>query len=274
MTKGLAERMREACIVEPGGKAKLADRPTGDRLGVEKGNAQAELASRTDRLSVLQGRLYAEHKRSVLLVLQGLDASGKDGTVRRVFTGLSPQGCDVESFKAPTATEMAHDFLWRIHHALPARGEIGIFNRSHYEDVVAAEVVGVIDEEQRKRRYEHINAFEKMLADEGTSVVKLFLHVGKDEQRARLQARLDDPEKRWKFEPADLETRSKWDDYMRLYEAAINATSTKWAPWYILPADHKWVSGVAAASILLDALETLDPKIPEPVEDLAGIVIE
>ena len=258
----------------PGRPAKLADRPTGDRLGVEKGNAQAELAALTDRLSVLQGRLYAESRRSVLLVLQGLDASGKDGTIRRVFTGLSPQGCDVESFKAPTSAESAHDFLWRIHHALPERGDIGIFNRSHYEDVVAAEVIGAIDDKQRHRRYEHINAFERMLSDEGTSMVKVFLHVGKDEQKERLQARLDDPEKRWKFEAADLETRSQWDVYMGLYEAAINATSTKWAPWFILPADHKWVSGVAAASILLDTVEEIDPKIPRPTANLGGIVIE
>ncbi len=209
----------------------------------------------------------------MLLVLQGLDAAGKDGTIRRVFTGLNPQGCDVESFKVPTATEAAHDFLWRIHTALPARGDIGIFNRSHYEDVVAAQVVGLIDDRQRKRRYEHINAFEHMLCDEGTAVVKVFLHVGKDEQRARLQARLDDPEKRWKFEPADLDTRAQWDEYMRLYDAAITATSTDWAPWYVVPADHKWVSGVAAATILVDELEALDPKIPKPKMDLDGIVI-
>lgn len=265
--------MRDACRVDPGTKANLTQRPTDDRLGVEKGNAQAELAQLTERLSILHQRLYAEHARSVLLVLQGLDASGKDGTIRRVFTGLNPQGCDVDSFKTPTSTEAAHDFLWRIHAALPARGDIGIFNRSHYEDVVAAQVLGAIDDRRRERRYEHINAFEAMLHDEGTTVVKIFLHVGKDEQRARLQARLDDPEKHWKFERADLDTRSKWDEYMRLYDAAITATSTKHTPWYIIPADHKWVSGVAAATILLDTLEAMDPKIPEPREDLDGIVI-
>ncbi len=156
---------------------------------------------------------------------------------------------------------------------LPERGDICIFNRSHYEDVVAAQVIGAIDDKRRKRRYEHINAFEKMLTDEGTAVVKLFLHVGKDEQRARLQARLDDPEKRWKFEPADLVTRGNWDEYMRLYDVAITATSTTWAPWYVIPADHKWVAGVAAATILLDVLEQLDPKIPPPRLDLDNIVI-
>jgi PPK2 family polyphosphate:nucleotide phosphotransferase len=266
--------MYEGCRIEPGTKAKLEARPTHGRLGIEKGTAQTELMSLTERLSVMHQRLFAEHSRSILVVLQGLDASGKDGTIRRVFTGLNPQGCDVSSFRAPAPNEVAHDFLWRIHSRLPERGDIGIFHRSHYEDVVAAQVIGAIDDAQRKRRYEHINAFEAMLADEGTTVIKVFLHVGKDEQRARLQARLDDPEKRWKFEPADLETRAQWDEYMRLYEAAINATSTEVAPWYVVPADHKWVSGVATARILLDTLEQLDPKVPPPKADLDGIVIE
>jgi len=274
MTKSASEEIRAACIVEPGAKAKLADRPTDDRLGIEKGSAQNELIALTERLSVLHGRLHAERERSALLVLQGLDASGKDGTIRRVFTGLNPQGCVVESFNVPTTTEAAHDFLWRIHAAMPERGDIGIFNRSHYEDVTAARVIGAIDDRTRKLRYEHINAFEKMLRDEGTSIVKIFLHVGKDEQRNRLQERLDDPEKRWKFDRGDLDTRSKWDEYTRLYDAAITATSTEWAPWFIVPADHKWVSGVAAASILLDALEAMDPKIPASKQDLSGIVIE
>jgi len=266
--------VRDDCRVEPGTKAKLVERPTDDRLGIDKGTAQERLAKLTDRLSVLHGRLHAERQRSVLLVLQGLDASGKDGTIRRVFTGLNPQGCDVESFNVPTTTEAAHDFLWRIHNALPKRGDIGIFNRSHYEDVAAAFVLGNIDDKRRKRRFEHINAFEAMLVDEGTSIVKLFLHVGKDEQRIRLQARLDDPEKRWKFDRTDLATREKWDLYMKLYDEAITATSTKWAPWYIVPADHKWVAGVAAATILVDVLEALDPKIPPNKEPLDGIVIE
>jgi PPK2 family polyphosphate:nucleotide phosphotransferase len=265
--------MQDACRVEPGTAARLDARPTDDRLGIEKGVAQAKLAGLTERLSVLHQRLYAESARSVLLVLQGLDASGKDGTIRRVFTGLNPQGCDVVAFKAPSPTELKHDYLWRIHTLLPERGDIRIYNRSHYEDVVAAEVIGVIGDKQRKRRYGHINDFERMLVDEGTSIVKIFLHVGKDEQRKRLQARLDDPEKRWKFDRADLEARASWDRYMALYDAAITATSTKQAPWYVVPADHKWVSGVAAAAILLHALEAMDPKIPPPQEDLDGIVI-
>jgi PPK2 family polyphosphate:nucleotide phosphotransferase len=260
--------------IEPGTKARLAKRATDDRLGVEKGHAADVLRELTDRLNVLQRRLYAEHTRAVLLVLQGLDAAGKDGTIRRVFTGLNPQGCDVESFKAPTAPELAHDFLWRIHHVLPERGRIGIFNRSHYEDVVAARAIGAIDDDQRTQRYEHINAFEHMLVDEGTSIVKIFLHVGKEEQRQRLQARLDDPEKRWKFERSDLDTRALWDQYTALYEHAITATSTRWAPWYVVPADHKWVSGVAAATILLHVLEEMNPKNPVPKESFDGIVVE
>jgi PPK2 family polyphosphate:nucleotide phosphotransferase len=266
--------MRRACLVEPNAQAGLASRSTDDRLGTEKGAAQTALAGLTERLSVLHQRLYAERKRSLLVVLQGLDASGKDGTIRRVFTGLNPQGCDVVAFKAPTPTDLSHDYLWRIHNAVPDRGDIRIFNRSHYEDVVAARVIGAIDDKQRKRRYDHINAFEQMLHDEGTSVVKIFLHVGKDEQRERLQARLDDPEKRWKFEPADLDTRARWDEYMRLYDAAITATSTKVAPWYVVPADHKWVSGVAAATILLRTLQEMDPQIPAPKPDLDDVVID
>jgi PPK2 family polyphosphate:nucleotide phosphotransferase len=266
--------MLNACRVEPGTKAGLARRATGDRLGFEKGHAVDLMRDLNDRLGVLHSRLYAERARSVLLVLQGFDASGKDGTIRRVFTGLNPQGCVVESFKAPTELELAHDFLWRIHRALPVRGDIGIFNRSHYEDVVTARVLGVIDDRRRKLRYEHINAFEQMLVDEGTSIVKIFLHVGKEEQRERLQARLDDPEKRWKFDPADLDARAQWDRYTELYEDAITATSTTWAQWYVVPADHKWVSGLAAATILLHALEQLDPKTPNPKESVDGIVVE
>ncbi|MDQ1435505.1 MAG: hypothetical protein QOF59_2321 [Actinomycetota bacterium] len=265
---------RNACLVEPGSKADLAHRSTDDRLGTDKVRAQSELASLTERLCLLQQRLYAEHQRAVLFVLQGLDASGKDGTIRRVFTGLNPQGCDVTSFKAPAPNELAYDYLWRIHQNLPARGDIGVFNRSHYEDVVTARVIGAIDDHRRESRYREIVAFEQMLREEGTWIVKIFLNVGKDVQRARLQARLDNPEKRWKFQLSDLETRKRWDEYMHLYEAAITATSTKEAPWFVVPADHKWAAGLAATSILLYALEEIDPKLPPPAADLDGIVIE
>ena len=266
--------VRAACRVDPGSDAELASRPTDDKLGLDKQKVEDELPRLTERLSELHNRLWAEHSRAVLLVLQGLDASGKDGTIRRVFTGLNPQGCEVHSFKAPTDTERDHDFLWRIHHVLPARGEIGIFNRSHYEDLTTARVIGVIDEHERKRRCEYVNAFEKMLHDEGTTLVKVFLHLGKDEQRARLQTRLDDPAKRWKFRRADLDTRAQWDTYMKEYDAAISATSTHWAPWYVVPADHKWVSGHVVSQILVDVLDELDPQIPPPVENLDGLHVE
>jgi PPK2 family polyphosphate:nucleotide phosphotransferase len=266
--------MHQKCRVEPGSKAELAKRASGDRLGCSKKDADDQMVRYIERTALLHNRLYAEAKRSILLVLQGLDASGKDGTIKRVFTGLNPQSCEVHSFKAPTPIELAHDFLWRIHLALPERGDIGIFNRSHYEDVVTTEVLGLIKPEERKRRYAQINEFERMLTEEGTTILKVFLHIGKDEQRARLQSRLDNPEKSWKFRPDDLDTRAKWDDYLDLYDKAITATSTKWAPWYIVPADHKYVSGLAVASLLVETLETMDPKIPPPMPGLDGIVVE
>jgi PPK2 family polyphosphate:nucleotide phosphotransferase len=266
--------VRRECTVEPGTAAQLEKRATGAKLGLTKRDAELELAELTVRLAVLHNRLYAEHTRALLLVLQGLDASGKDGTIRRVFTGVNPQGCQVESFKEPSHLELDHDYLWRIHNALPRRGDIGIFNRSHYEDVTTVQVLGIIGDRERKRRYGQINAFERMLHEEGTRIVKVFLHVGKEEQRVRLQRRLDDPERRWKFRADDLHTRAQWDQYILRYDEAITATSTKWAPWYIVPADHKWVSGLAVARFLLDALEDMDPQIPKPAEDLDGVVVE
>ena len=197
------------CRVEPGTRAKLDSRATDETFGIERADAEKELEARVETLALLHNRLFAEHKRSVLLVLQGLDASGKDGTIKRVFTGVNPQGCRVHSFKAPAGSELDHDYLWRVHAVLPARGEIGIFNRSHYEDIVTCKVLGLIDEKERTRRVEHVKEFERMLDDEGTRVLKVFLHVGKDEQRKRLQARLDDPEKRWKFRAEDLDTRAQ-----------------------------------------------------------------
>ena len=266
--------MRRECSVEPGTAAELEKRSTGAKFGLAKPDAELELGELTARLAVLHNRLYAEHTRALLLVLQGLDASGKDGTIRRVFTGVNPQGCQVESFKEPSHLELDHDYLWRIHNALPRRGDIGIFNRSHYEDVTTVQVLGIIGDRTRKRRYGQINAFERMLYEEGTRIVKVFLHVGKEEQRVRLQRRLDDPERRWKFRADDLHTRAQWDQYIRLYDEAITATSTKWAPWYIVPADHKWVSGLAVARFLVEALEDMDPQIPKPAEDLDGVVVE
>jgi PPK2 family polyphosphate:nucleotide phosphotransferase len=260
--------------VDPGKSAHLNERDPDSYCGLkDKADAADRVSEWIERLSDLQNRLWAEAQRSVLIVLQGMDASGKDGTIRRVFSGVNPQGCRVVSFKAPTPIEKAHDFLWRVHQYLPARGEIGIFNRSHYEDVVAARVLGVIDDDTRKRRYDEIVAFEDMLRNEGTRLLKIFLHISRDEQRERLQERLDKPEKRWKFNPDDLSARERWDEYQHLYEEALSATSTKRAPWYVVPADHKWVRDVAVAQLLVKTLEKLDPQYPEPAEGVDSIEI-
>ena len=267
--------MRDKLLVRPGDPSRLSERDPGDRLGLkDKNSAAVAVADLLDELRLLQNRLWAESSRSLLVVLQGMDACGKDGTVRRVLSGVNPQGCRVTSFKVPCEHERAHDYLWRIHAACPARGEIGIFNRSHYEDVVTTHVLGLVDDATRSRRFAHVREFEGMLHDEGMTIVKVFLQVSKAEQRKRLQARLDDPEKRWKFRLDDLATRSRWDDYQREYEEAIDATSTAWAPWHVVPGDHKWVRDVAVSSLLAHALREMDPRPPDPAEDLEGIVVE
>src|SRR5262249_32725784 len=225
------------------------------------------------RLDLLHNSLWAEASRSVVLVLQGMDAAGKDGTIRRVLTGLNPQGCTVANFKVPTTTDLQHDYLWRVHRAMPPRGLVGVMNRSHYEDVVVARVLGLIDDARCEQRFRHIREFERMLADEGTAMVKVFLHISKDEQRARLQERIDMPEKRWKFRFDDLESRARWDDFQRQYDEALTATSTDWAPWYIVPAAHKWVRAVAVGSILVNVFERLDPQIPDAIDGLDGLVV-
>jgi PPK2 family polyphosphate:nucleotide phosphotransferase len=263
-----------ALRVRPGSPAGLGARDPSDSLGLsEKTDGRARIEKLVARLDDLHNRLWAEARRSVVLVLQGIDGSGKDGTIRRVLTGLNPQGCAVMNFKVPTSTDREHDYLWRVHRLLPARGLLGVMNRSHYEDVVTARVNGEITDGQCSRRYRHIREFERMLADEGTTVAKVFLHLSKDEQRARLQARIDDPAKNWKFRPGDLDARAQWDEIHRRYEDALTATSTDWAPWYVVPADRRWVRDVAVATILVDVLERLDPRIPDPVPGLAGLVV-
>lgn len=222
---------------------------------------------------MLHDRLFAENERSLLLDLQGLDASGKDGVIRAVFTGVNPQGCRVVSFRAPTSTELAHDYLWRVHAALPPRGAIGVFNRSHYEDVVAVRIHNLAPEAVWSRRPAHIREWERMLADEGTMMVKVFLNISKDEQRDRFQERVDNPEKRWKFRKADLDVRERFDEYLAAWEDVIDETSTEWAPRYVVPADRNWVKSVAVAELLVDALEQLDPKLPEPEAGIAGLKI-
>ncbi len=260
--------------IEPGEAPHLARRDAADRVGLE---SKEEAAERLDalraRLGMLQQRLYAEARRSVLLVLQGLDASGKDGVIRKVFEGINPQSCRVVSFRAPTSTELAHDYLWRVHAALPARGEIGIFNRSHYEDVVAVRMLELAPEHVWKRRPAHIVEWERMLVDEGTTIVKVFLNVSKHEQRERLQERVDDPEKRWKFRRDDLEVRERFDDYVAAYEHVIEQTSSVHAPWYVVPADRNWVKATAVATLLVAALEHIDPQLPPPEEGLDNLRI-
>ncbi len=249
--------------VRPGDPAHLDRRDQSDRLGIlDKAEAQRAVEQLVTRLSTLQHRLFAEDRRSLLLVLQGMDAAGKDGTIRKVFTGINPQGCTVVHFQRPVGAELDHDYLWRVHQAAPARGQIGIFNRSHYEDVVAAYLTGVIDDEERQRRFGHIRHFEAMLTDEGTHILKVFLHISRDEQALRLQARIDDPEKRWKIESSDLAMHEQWHAYQDAYGQAIEATSTDVAPWYVVPADLKWVRDVVVAQLLVDALAEIDPKVP------------
>ena len=226
------------------------------------------------RLEDLQELLYAESKHKVLMVLQAIDTGGKDGTIRHVFDGVNPQGVKVANFKKPTRSELAHDYLWRIHKHTPARGEIVVFNRSHYEDVLVVRVHNLVSPEVWMRRYDHINAFERMLVDEGTTILKFYLHISKEEQRERLQARLDKPHKRWKFDPGDLKERALWDDYMDAFEAMLSKTSTEWAPWYIIPSDRKWYRNLAIATILVQTLQGLNMAYPDPEENLDGIVIE
>jgi PPK2 family polyphosphate:nucleotide phosphotransferase len=270
-----ANEMLRRLRVVPGEAPDLGKRDPGERLGADdKQQGLERLGELVERLGVLHNRLFAEATRSVLVVLQGMDTAGKDGTIRSLLTGVSPQGCQVVSFREPTTTELAHDYLWRVHAVCPARGEIAIFNRSHYEDVLVVRVHDLVPAHVWMRRYEHIREFERMLSDEGTAVVKVFLHLSRDEQRKRLEERLDNPEKRWKFRAGDLDDRGRWDDFQAAYEDAIRETSTKWAPWYVVPADHNWVRNLAVAEIVVAALERLDPKLPEPDPGLSELRIE
>jgi PPK2 family polyphosphate:nucleotide phosphotransferase len=217
--------------------------------------------------------LWAEGRRSLLLVLQGLDASGKDGTINHVLTGLNPQGCRVHSFKEPAGAELRHDYLWRIHAACPEHGEIGVFNRSHYEDVVTVRVRELAPEHVWKRRPAQIREFERTLTDEGTMLVKIFLNVSREEQGKRLQERLENPEKAWKFSREDLDDRARFDDYITAYDEVLTETSTDWAPWYVVPADRNWVRNLAVAELLVAALRDLDPQLPPADPSVVGLRI-
>jgi PPK2 family polyphosphate:nucleotide phosphotransferase len=240
----------------------------------EKAAAVAQFQALRERLIELQKRLYAEQKRKLLVILQAMDAGGKDGAINDVFRGVNVQGVDVTSFKVPTAEELAHDFLWRIHRAVPGSGMIGVFNRSQYGDVVVVRVDQLVPDSVWRARYEQINQFEKLLVETGTTILKFFLHISKKEQQKRFQERIDDPTKRWKFSRKDLRIRGQWDDYMAAYEDMLNRCTTEWAPWYVIPADQNWYRNLAIAKVIVDTLDRMDPRFPEPLDDISEIVIE
>ena len=222
----------------------------------------------------LQELLYAESQHALLIILQGMDTCGKDGTIRKVMSGINVQGCDVVSFKVPTVDEVSRDFLWRAHKAVPQRGKIGIFNRSHYEDVLVVRVHDLVPESAWQQRYQQINDFEKMLIENGTIVLKFFLHISKDEQKERLESRLNDPSKHWKITEADIRERAYWDDYMQAYETVLQKCSTDWAPWYIIPANKKWYRNLVITERIVETLENLDMKFPEPNSDISNLFVE
>jgi PPK2 family polyphosphate:nucleotide phosphotransferase len=262
--------------VKPGARINLADWDPADRsmFDGEKDDAKDLLEDLNKELEDLQELLYAEHKQKVLIVLQGMDTSGKDGTIRHVFEGVNPQGVKVASFKVPTPKELDHDYLWRVHDKVPGKGEIVIFNRSHYEDVLVVRVHELVPEKVWSRRYAQINEFERMLAEEGATIRKIFLHIDLDEQKERLQARLDEPHKRWKFSKGDLRERKLWPHYIQAYEDVLTNTSTEWAPWYIVPANRKWYRNIVVASLIVDTLKSLNMQYPQPEEGLDEIKID
>jgi len=262
-------------LVKPGSKLKLKDHRTDDTGKFkDKADAQPGVEKNLARLTELQELLYAEAKHAVLVVLQAMDAGGKDGAIKHVFSGMDPQGCTVTAFKRPTPVELSHDFLWRHHLAVPPRAMIGIHNRSHYERGLVERVKKLVPEKVWSRRYEHINDFEQMLADEGVTILKFFLHISKDEQKKRLEARLNDPKKQWKFDIGDIEERRHWDEYMDAYEQALQKCSHEHAPWYVVPSDRKWFRNWVISDVLVRTLERLDMKNAKPKDDLSKVVIE
>jgi PPK2 family polyphosphate:nucleotide phosphotransferase len=256
-------------IAKPGKKVKLSKWDAEDTLGWDKDHKMKEsLDKAIGRLDKLQYLLYAEHKRTLLIVLQGLDAAGKDGTIRHVMSGVNPQGCQVTSFKKPSAEEMAHEYLWRIHKAVPEYGNIGIFNRSVYEDVLVVRVHDLVPKEVWSQRYDQINAFEKLLTGNNVHILKFFLHISKDEQKKRFQQRIDDPDRRWKISEADFDERKFWDEYVDAYEAVLTKCSTEHAPWFIIPSNKKWFRNLAVSHIIAETLESLHMKFPKPTVDV------
>ncbi len=259
--------------VKPGHKFSLANIPTREDGGLQKADALTEFIALRKRLIHLEELFYANARKSLLVVIQGMDTSGKDTTIRAVFSGFGPSGVRVTDFKAPTQLELEHDFLWRIHTETPRLGRMAVFNRSHYEDVLIVRVNELVPKEQWKARYEHINAFERVLADEGTIILKFYLHISSDYQKKRLQRRLDNPKKHWKFNPGDLKVRQQWDEYMQAYEDAITRCSTDCAPWYIIPAERRWFRNLLVTSVLVETLESLDMHFPKANFNPADIKI-
>ena len=259
--------------IDPGSKVRMKNLdPDATPLCDDKTDGKEQCAGLEVRLGELQELLYAEHKHKVLIILQGMDTSGKDGTVRHVMSGVNPAGVRVVSFKKPTQEEVDHDYLWRVHAKMPGDGEIAVFNRSHYEDVLVVRVHNLVDKKVWKKRYKQINEFERTLTATGTTILKFFLNISKDEERKRLQERIDDPTKHWKFQHGDLEERKLWDDYMDAYAEMLERTSTKWAPWYVVPANAKWYRNLVVASVINEALKSL--KMEYPAIDLSGEVVE
>lgn len=265
----------ETYRVKPGSKIRLKEWDPNNRsmFGGDKQAGKQYRKELVARLAQLQEMLYAGDQHKILVILQGMDTSGKDGAISQVFRDVDPQGVKIANFKAPTAEELDHDYLWRIHRHTPGKGEIVVFNRSHYEDVLVVRVHNLVPREVWSRRFDQINQFEKMLAEEGTTILKFYLNIDLDEQKKRLQSRLDDPTKIWKFRLGDLEERKLWPAYMRAYEEVLSRTSTSWAPWYIIPANQKWYRDILIATAILEALGALGPKYPEPEEDLSAVVI-
>jgi PPK2 family polyphosphate:nucleotide phosphotransferase len=266
----IADKLR----VPPGESIRLSKRdPADTSLLPAREEAKEQTKRDAKKIDELQDRLFAEGRRALLVVLQGTDTSGKDGTIRGVFNKTGPLGVHVTPFKRPSEDELAHDFLWRVHLACPRRGTIGIFNRSHYEDVLVGRVRKLVPADEIERRYDQINAFEKMLTENGTTILKFMLHISKKEQRERLQARVDEADKRWKFNPGDLEDRKLWPQFQTAYETMLSRCSTPWAPWYVIPADHKWARNAAIARIVRTTLEGMDPRYPEVNWDPKAIKI-
>ncbi|MHB8969260.1 MAG: polyphosphate kinase 2 family protein [Pirellulaceae bacterium] len=263
---------RKELIVEPGDAPKLDKIDAGYTGQLDsREEAARQLETLCQSLRELQYRLYAENKRSLLIVLQGRDAAGKDGTIRQVFSVMNPQGCTVTSFKVPSAIEAAHDFLWRCHAAVPARGQVALFNRSHYEDVLVVRVHDLVPKKVWSRRYDHINAFEELLYENHTQILKFYLHIDREEQLERFGKRIDAPTKRWKISDADYSEREYWDDYTQAFQDALEKCSTKHAPWFVIPANHKWFRNLAIAQIVVDTLKDMDMQFPEPTVDMQEI---